>query len=134
MRSALLITSVLCALALLPDYAVAQVTVVREGDENPMLTVAKSTFWGAVTGLLIGGAIAVAVDENKSDQVKWGFVIGTIGGCAFGFYHVMTREPPTSALLNVERDAVAWAVPSLEFDLAPPGETRARLSLLAFSF
>ena len=33
--------------------AKAQVTVVRGGNENPMVSVAKSTFYGALTGLLV---------------------------------------------------------------------------------
>jgi hypothetical protein len=133
---------VLCVFTLLPSLAPAQVTVVREGDENPMLTVAKSTFWGSVTGLLIGGAIALVVEDNKGDQVKWGFVVGTIGGCAFGFYHVFTREPPTTGLLDAGPEGLAWSLPEVHITVDAPatgpqaGSPRvsARVPLVTVSF
>lgn len=95
--------------------ASAQVSVVREGEENPVITVAKSTAWGGLAGLVLGGAVALVADENQDDIMKWFFVGGVFGGFGYGIYHVAAREHPTTALLRIDRDGVDWNVPSVAF-------------------
>lgn len=62
------------------------VTTVRPARaENQFNEVAKTTVLGAAAGLVVGGAIAWLADD--SEPVKWGFVIGTFGGLAYGVAH-----------------------------------------------
>jgi hypothetical protein len=80
----------------------AQVTVVRGGSENPVITIGKSTLYGGATGLLLGLALSLVVDEDTGDIVKWSFVGGTFGGFFLGAYHVATRPQPRSAFLQFD--------------------------------
>jgi hypothetical protein len=92
----------------------ADVDVVRVGVENPMITVAKATFWGALTGLLLGGAIALIAEDNEDDIIKWSLVAGTFGGFAFGIYHVATRPSGESSLLELDGDGLALSLPTVD--------------------
>jgi hypothetical protein len=78
--------------------AQAQVQVIRGGNENPMIAIAKSTIYGAGTGLLLGLALTLVVDEDTGDILKWSFVSGTFVGFGVGVYHVANRPQPSSAL------------------------------------
>jgi hypothetical protein len=52
---------------------------------DPLLTVFKNTLLGGVTGLVLGSAVSLVTDEDhRSDVVRWGCVIGTLGGFAMG--------------------------------------------------
>ena len=95
------LAALLVATTLFSAAAQADVDVIREGQESPMVTVGKSTFYGALTGVLIGGAIALAADENSSDVLKWSFVAGTSAGFLWGIYHVNTRPEPSSAMFSL---------------------------------
>ncbi len=57
------IVLVLCVVTVMT--AGAQVTVVRQGEENAFLTIAKSTAWGGLGGLVLGGAVALIADDNQ---------------------------------------------------------------------
>lgn len=81
----------------------AQVSVVRGGEENPVITIGKSTLYGAGTGLLLGLALSLVVDEDTGDVVKWSFVGGTFGGFLLGIYHVASRPGPGTALLEFDK-------------------------------
>ncbi len=94
----------------------AQVTVHREGDENPVITIAKSIMWGGLAGLVLGGAVALVAEDNEEDIVKWFFVGGTFAGLGYGVYHVTTREKPSTALLRIDGDGLDWNVPSVALD------------------
>ncbi|MFQ5750432.1 MAG: hypothetical protein ACE5HI_00425 [bacterium] len=83
------------------SLAQGQVRVVRRGQENPVVTIAKSTLYGAATGTLLGLALSLVVDEDTGDILKWSFVGGTFGGFLFGIYHVATRPGPSAALLQL---------------------------------
>jgi len=92
----------------LSSVAQAQVTVVRGGAENPMVTIGKSTLYGAGTGLLIGLALTLVVDGETGDIMKWSFIGGTFGGFAMGLYHVANRPQPSSgALFNFDSGGLA---------------------------
>lgn len=53
--------------------------------DNQFNEVAKTTVLGAAAGLVVGSAIAWLADDGE--PVKWGFVIGTFGGLAYGVSH-----------------------------------------------
>ena len=110
----------LCAaltLCALPAPASAAVNVERKGAENPVAEVFKSTVYGALAGLVVGGAIALAVnDENSSgDIMRWSFVGGTMIGLGAGIYFVSKRPQPT-ALLELKNGSLGLqpAPPALE--------------------
>ena len=49
--------------------------------------------YGAATGLLLGGVTALVVDSNdRGDAIRWGIVLGTFGGFAYGVYKVSTND------------------------------------------
>jgi len=85
----------------------AQVQVVRSGQENPVVTIGKSTLYGAGTGLLLGLALSLVINEDTGDVVKWSFVTGTFGGFFLGVYHVASRPSASSALLQFEGGRLA---------------------------
>jgi hypothetical protein len=115
----------------------AQVTVVRGGEENPVMTIAKSTFWGGLTGLVLGGATALVVDDNEDDVMKWFFVGGVFGGFGFGVYHVLSRPQPSSAMIQMDGSGTTLGFPTLiltrKQDASSHG-LKASLTLLSFSF
>ena len=86
--------------------SVADVNVSRTGSENPMVEVARSTFWGGMAGLMLGTAVALATDGTDGDGsvIRWSFVGGTFIGFGVGMYHVMSRPSPT-AILELEHGA-----------------------------
>ena len=97
----------------------AQVTVVRSGQENPVVTIGKSTLYGAGTGLLLGLALALVVEEDTGDIMRWSFVTGTFGGFLFGIYHVANRPQPTAAMFQFNSGGLAKVTlpkPELKLD------------------
>jgi hypothetical protein len=106
---------------LLAGSSGAQVVETRGGDANPMVSVFKSTIYGAGAGFLLGLAIEVADDDGGGDAVRWGFVTGTFFGFAYGLYHVSTRPGPTAML---DRGPGPWAlrVPDIRLSRRGPDE------------
>jgi hypothetical protein len=124
-------------LAFFASDARADVDVLRVGDENPVLTIAKATFWGGVTGLLIGGALALIADDNQEDYIKWGLVVGVFGGCAYGVYHVMSRPSAESSLLETDGETLALNLPSVGIYWVGDEENRhvnARMTVFSYNF
>src|SRR4051812_875543 len=82
--------------------AAAAVNVTRSGSENPMKEIGQSVLYGALTGALIGSAIALA-DEggNDSEKIRWGIVAGTFVGLGVGFWYVSSR-PRADAMLEFD--------------------------------
>jgi len=100
-----------------PVPARAGVNVERQGAENPMVEVARSTIYGGVAGLMIGGAIALIDDSHDDASVlKWGFAGGTFLGFGVGLVSVLTRPEPTG-LIDIEKGRAHLA-------FAPPRPTR----------
>lgn len=122
MRDVVLIAVLVLFVVSLASTAYAQVEVHRWGEENPAITIAKATFWGGVTGLILGLATALVVDDNQEDIMKWFVVGGVFGGFGYGIYHVATREKPTSALLRIDGNGLALGVPAVEFSPAMAAE------------
>jgi len=90
------------ALAAEPPVLLARasgsVNIQRGSNENPMIEIARSVFWGAVAGTAVGLAIAVADDNSGAEPVRWGFVLGTFVGLGAGVYFVSQRPQPASLL------------------------------------
>ncbi len=124
----------LLALVLFPAGGFAQVEVQRRGEENPVLTVSKSTIYGGLAGLVLGGALALAVNENEGDIVKWFFVAGTFGGFGAGVYHVTHRPAPSSALFSISSGRVDVAMPAPWFSASGPKERTVRVPLLDIGY
>ena len=96
----LLVAALACAAA--PPPVHAAVNVERQGAENPMVEVARSTIYGGLAGLMLGGAFALIDDSHSdADALKWGFAAGTFVGFGVGIISVLRRPEPTG-LLNVE--------------------------------
>jgi len=98
-----IVAALACAVLLvhvLAPAASAGINVNRNGDENPVQEVAKSTLYGALTGLVVGGALALASDSNDNDAqlVRSGIVAGTFLGLGLGLWWVTKRPQPSSAL------------------------------------
>jgi hypothetical protein len=106
---------ILLVFALFATAARADVEVRRYGAENPMVTIAKSTMWGGLAGLILGGATALVAGENEDDIIKWFFVGGVFVGCGVGIYHVATRPEPTASLLQIDGDGLAVNFPTVRF-------------------
>ena len=105
-----LVAWVLCvtlALGTLPARAVAAVNVERRGDENPVVEVFRSTVYGFLGGVVVGGAIVLAVqDDNSSEEImRWSIVGGTLIGLGAGIYWV-TKRPQPSAMLELNGGAL----------------------------
>ncbi|MFN8549379.1 MAG: hypothetical protein U0527_15760 [Candidatus Eisenbacteria bacterium] len=57
--------------------------------DGGLVTILKDGLYGGATGLLLGAVIALVVDsDHRDDSVRWGIVLGTFGGCAYGIYDV----------------------------------------------
>jgi len=74
------------------------VSISRHGDENPMVEIARSVFWGGVAGLVVGTAITLADDGHSGEPIRWGIVVGTFAGLGAGVYFVANRPIPESML------------------------------------
>lgn len=113
MKIACMVLAAALAGAALPTPGLAAVNVERQGAENPMVEIARSTMYGGLAGLMIGGAIALVDDSNDDgDALKWGFAGGTFFGFGFGVISVLRRPEPTG-LLHLEngRAHLALAAP-----------------------
>lgn len=118
------------ALTMFAPAARAAINVERQGSENPVLEVAKSTLYGGLAGIVLGGALALVVDEDsRGDVFKWCFVGGTLVGTAAGIYFVATRPAPKAMLEFEDGKAHLAAVPPT---LAADGSMRLRIVGLRF--
>jgi hypothetical protein len=53
--------------------------------DEKLLSVARTTVYGALLGGLLGLASTLVVDEDhRGDAVRWGVALGTFGGFAYG--------------------------------------------------
>lgn len=98
-----MLVSAVLSFSVLAPAARAAVNIERQGAENPVLEVAKSTVFGALGRLVLGGAIALVSNSNDNDGdiIRWSVVGGTFLGFGYGIYHVATR-PNTTALLEFQ--------------------------------
>ncbi|MEZ4648926.1 MAG: hypothetical protein R3E97_09115 [Candidatus Eisenbacteria bacterium] len=68
----------------------APVVPAAQAEDNTMIRIAKSTVYGGLLGLLLGGAVAIVVDDNRDEPIRWGLVLGMFGGFAYGIYSAST--------------------------------------------
>ena len=117
--------------SLVSPAAQASVNVTRSSDENPMKEVYKAALYGGLTGLLLGGAIAVADDENHNDGelLRWGFASGTLLGAGLGLWWVNHRPQP-SALLEFRDGALRARAPIPQ----PQRDGSVRLAIASLKF
>lgn len=100
--------------------ASGSVSISRSGFENPVLEVAKSAYWGAVAGLVLGGAVSLAKEKHTLAPLRWGIAIGAFGGFGAGVYFVANRPVP-SAMFEL-RDGRLLPAPGLAtFEPVPGG-------------
>lgn len=125
----------LVATILFNATAQADVSVIREGQESPMATVGKSTFYGALTGLLLGGAVALVASGNSGEVMKWSFVAGTSAGFLWGIRHLNTRPKPNSAMLSLKSDGSATvALPKPRLRRNEEGALGVDMTLFSLTF
>ena len=129
-----LITWILCAtlaLGTLPAAASAGVNIERKGAENPMAEIFKSTVYGALAGVVVGGAIALAANDSDStdDILRWSVVGGTMLGLGVGLYFVAKRPQP-SGMLELKDGALAIHPPAPQIE--PGGGMSMRLVAVRF--
>ena len=107
------------------------VEITRGGAENPMVEVARSVFWGALAGLVVGSAVALAVKDDSGEAIRWGIVGGTAVGLGVGIYFVSHRPQPAS-LLEIH-DGTLTPNPNALGAIEPvQGGVRARLIGVSF--
>ncbi|MCA9729083.1 MAG: hypothetical protein KC729_15435 [Candidatus Eisenbacteria bacterium] len=84
------VTAVVALTLMLAGFAPPLVSTAHAEDAStPLLTIAKSSLLGGLVGLVLGGVTALVVDSDKrDDSVRWGIVLGTFGGFAYGIYAV----------------------------------------------
>jgi hypothetical protein len=77
----------------------ATIQIERRGEENPFIEVMNTTKWGALGGLLVGGAISLAARGNDNGEgLRWGIIVGTFAGLGYGIWHVSSRAQPRALL------------------------------------
>jgi len=108
----------------------SSVSIQRGGSENPVLEVAKSAYWGAVAGFVLGGAITLVDDDHSFAPLRWGIALGAFGGFGAGVYFVANRPVP-SGLLEVRDGTV---VPAASLAALEPVAGGARVRVLSVKF
>lgn len=63
---------------------------VASADDSTIIQISKSTVYGGLLGLLLGSAVAIVVEEDRDEPIRWGLVIGVFGGFAYGVYAAST--------------------------------------------
>ena len=79
-------------------------------EENRILTATKSALYGGAAGLLLGGVAAlVAKRDDRDNAIRWGVVVGTFGGFAYGLYDVTHHKSDFSLRPPRDRGATDLA-------------------------
>lgn len=111
--------------------AAGSVEISRGSAENPMAEIARSVMWGALAGLLVGGAVELAAKDTSGEPLRWGIVVGTGAGLASGVYFVSHRPQP-SALLELHDGSLRPGSGVLGALEPVAGGARARLIAVSF--
>ena len=126
------ISILLCAVlgfGAFPAVSSAEVNVERGGAENPVVEVFKTTLYGALAGVAVGGAIALAVGSNGDEIMRWSFVGCTAIGLGGGIYHV-SKHPQPNALLQLKDGGLSLHPPAPQ--LEPGGGVSMQLVAVQF--
>jgi hypothetical protein len=103
-------------------------TVVRTANENPVVEIARSTFYGGLAGLSVGLAYA-SLDHNAGGgATSSGYAIGTLVGLGVGIYYVSTRGE-SRAMYEVGGPHPGWSMPVPE-----PAPDGGRVRLVGVTF
>ena len=108
----------LCAMVALgafPDRSFAEVDIERGGVENPVVEVFRSTVYGALAGVAVGGAIALAVGSDADEILRWSIVGGTAVGLGAGVYFV-SRRPQPAAMLELKDGGLSLHPPTPQLE------------------
>jgi hypothetical protein len=93
----------LIACILFPITAIAkekeEKIYVRTEEAHPFWIIGKSTMWGGLTGLMLGGAIHI-LGDNKESVAGKGFAAGVIIGFAVGLYAETNRKKEDEEVKN----------------------------------
>ena len=106
--------------------AAGSVEISRNSAENPMAEITRSVIWGAVAGLLVGGAIELAAEDASLQPLRWGIVVGTGVGLASGVYFVSHRPQP-AAVLEIQHGRLSTGPTALGAIEPVAGGAHARL-------
>ena len=99
--------------------AKAQVlSVVEEGEQNPVKIVAESVFWGFLGGLTLGLGVTYLFNVNSDVIMRPTIGGGAIAGFIYGIKHVNEKPSPAPALEFDQNGfaGVAIPVPRLEIE------------------
>ena len=128
-----------CLLLAVPTHSEVPsigVSVIRDDPENPLISVSKSTFYGALGGSLISLALMLLTKAKDEHLFKWSFAGGTFLGLGYGIYHVATRPQPSEAMLEWDKDGLKRAaLPSLDLQFDEQGDVAGfNVALLEYRF
>ncbi len=95
--------------SLTPAPAMAQ-------EDNPVQNILLDTFYGLVTGALVGTAISAPQDDPDWQQnIGSGAAIGAIAGLVFGvIYEGKPLVTESKAVIDMEKSQVKIQIPSLQ--------------------
>jgi len=86
--------------------------------EEKLKTLLIVALYGGAAGLLLGGVLTLVVDkDNRDDALRWGIVVGTFAGFAYGVYEIRGGSDEFSAWPQpagngpgaLKSDFAAWA-------------------------
>jgi hypothetical protein len=102
-------------------------------DDSPMLSIFKSTVFGGLAGLALGGAVELVADSSDGDAAKWGFVAGVFFGFGYGVWHE-TRKPDSQGFLHGDADGWQLSAPTVELRLGGEAAWEIRSPLASLRF
>ena len=106
-----------------------------EDHESSVVTVGKSTFYGALTGLLVGGATALVAGGNSGDILKWSFVAGTPVGLIWGVHDVSTRPEHNSAMVSLKSNgSTTVSLPKPQLRYSGDGDLGLEMTVFSLAF
>lgn len=106
-----------------------------EGQESTVATVGKSTFYGALTGALVGVAAALVAGGNSGDVLKWSFVGGTAVGLIWGIHDASTGPERNSAMFSLKSDgSTTFALPTPQLRAGGDGDFGVGMTVFSLSF
>lgn len=69
--------------------------------ESDIKVILTDSLYGAAAGALLGGVLMLVVDkDNRDDTLRWGIVLGTFSGFAYGIYETSGDSGGYSGLLR----------------------------------
>ena len=106
-----------------------------DNQESSVVTVGKSTFYGALTGLLVGGAAALVSGGSSGEILKWSFVGGTAGGFIWGVHDVSTRPEQSAAIFSLRPDgSTLVSFPKPQISLSDDGSLDFDMTVFSLAF